>query len=421
MGWRLIMAGRIPSTSADFLEQFNAGRATANDFLNQLMNRKLAMQKEQRLQQLHPLNMSNKEAATAHLQEQTNELPWRREFDEKKFAQDVKEFGLDEAYKRAQISKLQFEMNPEAQAEMSRRKAEATYGQLQAMIDQLTGGAGMGEPNARAPSQIMPNDTKLQSGAGMPSSVVMQPSAEGEAAANEANNLVLPPTQEQKNPPQNEALRKKVLGGLINKEFGFNPNEELPEEKMTREIETSKIKEQNKSDIKQSSDILMASDVMSETEHDIDTLLNLLEKAQFQTGRLESAEDAVLGMNSEDAGTFKAAQGRLHIKQTKDFSPKGGYWLARLAEYSKPSYDKPVLQNIGILKNLKEGISLNRQIMNNRYQYMNHKPIPDFRPKSMQNLEQKQAETKPQETTSAPGMVYWSKDPTTGKAVRSIK
>lgn len=165
--------------------------------------------------------------------------------------------------------------------------------------------------------------------------------------------------------------------------------EEFPQEKMNREISTSKIEAQDKQDIKRSQELIEAAKDLSLAGVDINGIHDILTGPDSLSTGITKSLTGRLGFGSEKLGELNERALRLQAQMTKAISSRGGVGAAKIVSGGKPSSWKSTSENLGITKAYAERIKNEFGLLNQEYKNISGKNLPYSLPDYVRDIEKK--------------------------------
>jgi len=199
-----------------------------------------------------------------------------------------------------------------------------------------------------------------------------------------------PEQQQVQQPPQQIGpSQNEILRGLMYQAYGLKPPTEVPEEKMRREIMTSNIEEQNKTNIKRAQQISESAKDLSLAGIDINGIHDILTGEDSLGTGITKTLIGKLGWGSEKLGEFNERALRLQAQMTKALSSRGGVGAANIVASGKPNTWKSTSENLGITKAYAEHIKNEFDLLNKEYKNITGKNLPYTLPEYVQNIGKK--------------------------------
>lgn len=164
---------------------------------------------------------------------------------------------------------------------------------------------------------------------------------------------------------------------------------ELPQEKMSREISTSNVKEQGKLDVKRAQQLKESAKDLSLAGIDIEGIHDILTGPDsLGTGIIKTLIGKA-GLGSEQLGGFNERALRLQTQMTKALSSRGGEGAAKIVASGKPSTWKSTSENLGITNAYAERIKNEFNLLNQEYKGITGKDLPYTLPEYVHNIGKK--------------------------------
>lgn len=171
------------------------------------------------------------------------------------------------------------------------------------------------------------------------------------------------------------------------------PNE-LPHEKMEREITTSNLKEQNKLDIKQAQKLRDTAKDLQLAGLDVEGIHDILTGPDSLGTGITKTLIGKLGWGSEKLGQFNERALRLQTQMTKALSSRGGVGAAKIVQSGKPTTWKSTSENLGITDAYADRIKNEFDLLNQEYKAITGKNLPYTLPEYVHNIGNKMIPTK---------------------------
>lgn len=165
--------------------------------------------------------------------------------------------------------------------------------------------------------------------------------------------------------------------------------EELPTEKMQREVSTANIKEQNKSDIKRANLLKDTARDLELAGLDINGIHDILTGTDSLGTGITKTLLGKFGWGTEKLGEFNERTLRLQAQMTKALSSRGGVGAANIVASGKPSTWKSTSENLGITKAYAERIKNEFNLLNKEYKSITGKKLPYTLPEYVKNISKK--------------------------------
>jgi hypothetical protein len=165
--------------------------------------------------------------------------------------------------------------------------------------------------------------------------------------------------------------------------------EEFPEEKMNREISTSRIEEQNKQEIKRAQVLRDTAKDLSLAGMDINGIHDILTGPDSLSTGITRSLVGKLGFGSEKLGALNERALRLQAQMARALSSKGGAGAANIVASGKPSSWKSTSENLGITDAYAERIGNEFEMINKEYKAITGKNLPYTLPEYVHNIGKK--------------------------------
>lgn len=197
-----------------------------------------------------------------------------------------------------------------------------------------------------------------------------------------------------------ETFKKNpLLRGLYKKEFGIDPLQQSPEEKLQSDIDKSLAIDAGKADRKEITEIKETVTPVLEAANHIKELEKIFKEHPNRTGALAGRfSNAPLLNKFYDNATIKAINAHavpLQGQIAAQLSKRGGYGVAKIAESAKPSVTDTHEGNLASLKANKQAVIESFKQLKDRYESINKgKKFPYKLPEFMKDDEPEQVTAK---------------------------
>jgi hypothetical protein len=165
--------------------------------------------------------------------------------------------------------------------------------------------------------------------------------------------------------------------------------EEFPQEKMNREIYTSKITAQNKQDMEQAKLLKDTARELSLAGIDVNGIHDILTGPHSLTTGVGHALIGTLGFGSEKLGELNERAVRLQAQMTHALSARGGAQAAKIVASGKPGGWKGTSENLGLTKAYAERVKNEFDLINQEYKKITGEYLPYTLPEYVNNIGQK--------------------------------